>query len=82
MKGVFGTYASEKAKEEDKIIFVDVYATWCGPCKMMDREVFSQEKVAEYYNATFVNAKFDSDTYIYGVVVTQFHAIALPSLSL
>ena len=78
MKGTWDEVL-EKAKEEDKIIFVDVYATWCGPCKMMDREVFSQEKVAEYYNATFVNAKFDSDTEIGGAVATQFGVTALPT---
>ena len=49
----------EKAKEENKIIFVDVYATWCGPCKMMAKEVFTQQEVADFHNATFINAKFD-----------------------
>jgi thiol:disulfide interchange protein len=29
----------EKAKAENKYIFVDCYATWCGPCKAMDKEV-------------------------------------------
>lgn len=69
----------EKAKEEDKIIFVDVYADWCGPCKMMDRDVFTQGKVAEYYNANFVNAKFDADSEIGAEVANMFEVTALPT---
>jgi thioredoxin-related protein len=50
-----------KAAQEDKIIFVDAYATWCGPCKMMDAKVFTDKKVGEYFNANFVNAKIDME---------------------
>jgi thioredoxin-related protein len=69
----------EKAKEENKIIFVDVYATWCGPCKMMAKEVFTQQEVADFHNATFINAKFDADTEIGGAVANQFEVSALPT---
>ncbi|WIO74014.1 DUF255 domain-containing protein [Porticoccaceae bacterium LTM1] len=51
----------EKAKTEDKKIFVDVYTQWCGPCKMMAAEVFPQEKVGEFYNAHFINFKLDAE---------------------
>jgi thioredoxin-related protein len=50
-----------QAAAEDKIIFVDAYATWCGPCKMMDAKVFSDERVGAFYNANFVNAKIDME---------------------
>lgn len=50
-----------RAKQENKLIFVDAYAEWCGPCKMMDRKIFSDERVGAYYNATFVNAKIDME---------------------
>lgn len=68
-----------KAKEENKLIFVDVYATWCGPCKMMDKNVFTESSVAEYYNETFINAKFDSDTEEGGAVAQSFGVTALPT---
>lgn len=51
----------EKASEEDKIIFVDAYAAWCGPCKMMAKNVFTDESVGEFYNENFVNFKLDME---------------------
>ncbi|MEM6771424.1 MAG: thioredoxin domain-containing protein [Bacteroidota bacterium] len=50
-----------QAKAEDKVIFIDAYTTWCGPCKMMAAKVFPQEKVGEVYNERFINAKFDME---------------------
>ena len=44
-----------QAKAEDKLIFVDAYTTWCGPCKKMDRDVFPQMEVGSFYNAMFIN---------------------------
>jgi thiol-disulfide isomerase/thioredoxin len=53
--------ALEKAKAENKIIFVDAYASWCGPCKRMSNNVFPQPKAGEFYNANFVNMKIDME---------------------
>ena len=53
--------AQAKAAEEDKLIFVDTYADWCGPCKMMARDVFPDPKVASYFNEHFVSVKIDAD---------------------
>lgn len=49
------------AKEQNKIIFVDAYASWCGPCKVMDKKVFTQKSVGDLYNTTFINAKIDME---------------------
>ncbi|MDR2885343.1 MAG: thioredoxin family protein [Rikenellaceae bacterium] len=51
----------DKAKAENKLVFIDAYASWCGPCKRMASEVFPQPEVGEYFNATFINAKFDME---------------------
>lgn len=53
--------ALEKAKAEEKVIFVDAYAEWCGPCKMMARNVFPNEKVGDFYNRHFINMKIDME---------------------
>lgn len=50
-----------KAKKENKLIFMDAYTSWCGPCKWMAKEVFTNDTVADYFNAKFVNAKFDME---------------------
>lgn len=53
--------ALEKAKAEQKPIFVDAYASWCGPCKRMAAQVFPQKEVGELFNAKFINVKMDME---------------------
>ena len=50
-----------KAKKENKIVFVDAYTSWCGPCKRMAKDVFPQKAVGDVYNASFVNVKMDME---------------------
>lgn len=58
-----GTWAEaiEKAKSEQKPIFLDAYAVWCGPCKWMSANVFTNDSVADFYNANFINVKMDME---------------------
>jgi len=51
----------KKAALENKMIFVDCYATWCAPCKEMDRVVFSSDTVASLMNKHFINIKLQLD---------------------
>lgn len=50
-----------KAKAENKLVFLDAYASWCGPCKWMAREIFPLEEVGKFYNKNFVCAKIDME---------------------
>ncbi len=48
------------AKEPRKVL-VDVYTQWCGPCKMMNKTTFHDEKVVNYINENFYAIKFDAE---------------------
>ena len=66
-KGIQFTEASwaailKKAKAEKKIIFFDAYTTWCGPCKAMQKNVFTRDDVAAVYNKNFINVKYDMES--------------------
>jgi thiol-disulfide isomerase/thioredoxin len=51
-----------KAKEENKYIFVDCYASWCAPCKWMDQYVYANDTVGDFMNRAFVALKVQMDT--------------------
>jgi len=54
--------AQARTKKTPKPLFVDVYTQWCGPCKMLDRNTFSDAKLAEYVNKNFYPVKFDAES--------------------
>ncbi len=53
--------ALQKAKKENKLIFMDCYTVWCGPCKFLEKKVFPQKKVGDFFNANFINVKVDME---------------------
>ncbi|MBD0824243.1 thioredoxin family protein [Aestuariibaculum marinum] len=57
-KGSF-QQAFDKAKKENKVLFIDGYADWCAPCKKMARTVFMEEAVGTYFNEHFVSYKLN-----------------------
>ncbi len=59
----YGTFdeALAKAKAENKMVFMDCYTAWCGPCKRLASQVFPQKEVGDYFNANFVNIKMDME---------------------
>lgn len=54
--------ALQQSEKEEKLIFVDAYTTWCGPCKRMAQNVFTDKEVGDYFNATFINVKMDMES--------------------
>ena len=68
--------ALARAGQEDKHVFVDVYATWCGPCKVMDAVVFPRDDVGEHYNAQFINVKLDAeDESVNGPAISERYGV-------
>ncbi len=53
--------ALEMAQKEGKVIFVDAYTTWCGPCKRMSKSTFPDPSVGAFFNENFVNMKIDME---------------------
>lgn len=51
--------AKKEAIAQHKILFVDAYASWCGPCKSMDSKTFKDKEVADFFNKNFLNCHFD-----------------------
>ena len=49
------------AKTENKLVFIDFYTTWCGPCKMMMKNVFPTKEAGDYFNTNFVCLKLDAE---------------------
>lgn len=54
--------ALEKAKTENKFVFVDFYTSWCGYCKKLKRKTFSDKEVGDYYNKNFINIAIDGES--------------------
>lgn len=50
-----------KAKKENKLIFLDAHTEWCRPCMMMEKNIFTLNKVADFYNQHFINVSMDME---------------------
>ncbi|MCB9230086.1 MAG: thioredoxin family protein [Bacteroidia bacterium] len=72
--------ARKMAGDQGKLIFVDVYAEWCGPCKYLSSSVFPDLKLGEFYNQHFISVKLDGETGEGRQVMRQFSLNAYPSL--
>lgn len=53
--------ALAKAKSENKLVFLDIYATWCGPCKKLKSTTFSNKEVGDLFNNEFINIALDGE---------------------
>ena len=80
-KGTFAQ-ALAKAKSEGKPLFVDFYAVWCGPCKKMEKQIFTQPEVGEYFNKHFVALQLDAEKPENVDVAKTYKVEAFPTLGI
>jgi thioredoxin-related protein len=59
--GLSWEQVKQKAKQENKYIFLDCFTTWCGPCKLMDKQVYNSEQVGQLFNEKFISVKVQMD---------------------
>ena len=69
-----------KAKKENKIVFMDCYTTWCGPCKLLAKSVFTQKEVGSFFNKNFVNVKMDMESEAGKSLISKYKVSAFPTL--
>lgn len=72
--------ALEKAKSENKLLFVDAYAVWCGPCRWMANNVFPNDDVAKFFNENFINYKLDMEKGEGPKIAQTYKITAYPTL--
>ena len=76
--GNFKSLVSQATKE-DKLIFIDAFAEWCGPCKYMTSNIFPLKNVGDYLNKNFVNAKIDMEKGEGPAIARKFNVRSYPT---
>lgn len=68
------------AQKENKLIFLDIYATWCGTCKQLKKRTFSNAEVGKFYNQNFINVAFDGEKGDGKMLMQRYKLSSFPSL--
>ena len=71
--------ASAKAKAQNKLIFLDCYTQWCGPCKKMAREIFPMAEVGAFMNPKFISIKIDMESEYGAPLAKKLQITAYPT---
>jgi len=66
--------ALKLAKQEDKLVFLNISASWCGPCKLLKSQTFTDAEAGAFYNASFINVALDGEIGE-GIKLAQRYAI-------
>ncbi len=70
----------ERAQQEKRPVFVEFYASWCAPCKVMEEDVFTQVETFRYLNGHFLNFRTDFDTQSGKTIASIYEVTTLPTV--
>src|SRR5436305_1856241 len=73
-------YALKTAKDENKLVFLDIYATWCGPCKMLKQYTFTDSSVGDFFNKNFISISVDGEKGVGPQLAQQYSIEGYPTL--
>lgn len=68
------------AKKENKLIFLDISASWCPPCRMLKARTFSNPEVGTFFNANFINVEVDGEKGEGKDLAYKYRIMGYPSL--
>ena len=72
--------ALKHAKKMGKPVFIDFYADWCAPCKLMEKNAFSHPDVYSHINNNFVAVRVNVDYFSGMDIAERFHVKTYPTL--
>jgi thiol:disulfide interchange protein len=72
--------ALKNAKTNNKLVFLDIYAVWCGPCKLLKQYTFSDAKTGEFFNKNFVNVSIDGEKGVGPLLARQYSIEGYPTM--
>lgn len=70
----------EEAQRQKKLVFVEFYASWCAPCKVMEEEVFSHAEAYQYINQYFLAFRTDFDSPSGRTIAEIYEVKTLPTV--
>jgi thiol-disulfide isomerase/thioredoxin len=72
--------AVKQAAKEDKLVFLDMYTDWCGPCKLLKENVFIRWDVANFFNKNFINVQMNLEKGLGPMLGMQYGVRMVPTL--
>lgn len=69
-----------RSKNENKIIFLDISATWCGPCRKLKSNTFKDSAVSKLFNAKFINVNIDENDSKSTEIYKKYKIVQYPTL--